>query len=119
MKTLIFSSHRRLLGILAAFALGFVLVACGGGRQRKGDQPTVEKGSLTRTFKLVDEKGRKSGTLTLDPFGRAELRDADGKLIGKFTPERPSEPQPREEPSEPQPKEEPVEDQPKEEPASQ
>ena len=108
MYTKISYSHRRLLGILAAFALGFVLVACGGGRQKKEDQPAVEKGSLTRTFQLVDEKGRKSGTLTLDPFGRAELRDADGKLIGKFTPERPVEAKPKEEPVEAEPKEEPA-----------
>ena len=119
MKTLTFSSHRRLLGILAAFALGFVLVACGGGRQRKEDPPAVEKGSLSRTFKLLDEKGRKSGTLTLDPFGRAELRDADGKLIGKFTPERPVEAEPKEEPVEAKPKGEPVEAKPKGEPTSQ
>jgi len=119
MNTTIFYSHRRLLGILAAFALGFALVACGGGKQKKKDQPAEEKGSLSRTYKLVDEQGRKSGTLTLDPMGGAELRDADGKLIKKFTPQTPAEVQPKEEPAEVQPKEEPAEVQPKEEPASQ
>jgi hypothetical protein len=43
------------------------------------------KGSLTRTFQLVDEAGRMSGTLVLQPMGRAELRDADGRLIGVFS----------------------------------
>lgn len=44
-----------------------------------------QKGSLTRTYQLVDEMGRMSGTLVLQPMGRAELRDADGRLIGVFS----------------------------------
>jgi hypothetical protein len=104
MYTTIFYSHRRLLGILAAFALGFALVACGGGKQKKKDQPAVEKGSLSRTFTLVDEKGHKSGTLTLDAMGGAEIRDADGKPIGKCTLETPVEAKPKEEPVEAKPK---------------
>jgi len=119
MNATIFYSHRRLLVILASFALGFALVACGGGKHKKKDQPAEEKGSLSRTYKLVDEQGRKSGTLTLDPMGGAELRDADGKLIKKFTPQTPAEAQAKEEPAEVQAKEEPAEPQPKEEPASQ
>ena len=84
---------------MAAFALGFGLVACGGGKQKKKDQPAEEKGSLSRTYKLVDEQGHNSGTLTLDPIGGAELRDADGTLIKKFTPQSPAEVQPKEQPA--------------------
>jgi hypothetical protein len=119
MNTTNFYSHHRLLGILAACVLGFALLACGGGKQKKKYQPAEEKGSLSRTYKLVDEQGRKSGTPTLDPMGGAELRDADGKLIKKFSPQTPAEVQPKEEPAEAQTKEEPAEAQTKEEPASQ
>ena len=104
MYTTIFYSHRRLLGILAAFALGFALVACGGGKQKKKDQPAEETVSLSRNFKLVDEQGRKAGTLTLDAMGGAEIRDVDGKLIGKCTLETPVEAKPKEEPVEAKPK---------------
>ncbi len=38
-----------------------------------------------RTFKLVDDQGRESGTLILNPQGGAELRDSDGKVIGTFS----------------------------------
>jgi len=117
MNTEVFYSHRRFLVILAAFALGFALVACGGGKQKKKDQPAEEKGSLSRTYKLVDDQGRNSGTLTLDPVGGAELRDADGTLIRKFTTQTPAEVQPKVEPAEVQPKVEPAEVQPKVEPA--
>jgi len=51
-------------------------------------QPEPERGSLTRTYKLIDEMGRTSGTLVLQPMGRAELRDADGRLIGVFSAEQ-------------------------------
>jgi len=50
--------------------------------QMQGEQ---QQGSLTRTYKLIDEMGRVSGTLTIQPMGRAELRDADGSLIGVFS----------------------------------
>jgi hypothetical protein len=85
MNTSVFSSHRRFLFMLTAFALGFALVACGGGNKKK-DKAAEEKGSLSRTYKIVDEQGRNSGTLTLDPAGGAELRDADGNLLRKFSP---------------------------------
>lgn len=57
------------------------LVGCGGSSTKSAEP---EKGSLMRTFKLIDEQGRESGALTLDPQGGAELRDADGKLIKSF-----------------------------------
>ena len=115
MNTAVFFSHRRFLVILAAFALGFALVACGGGKQKKAE----EKGTLSRTYKLVDEQGRNSGTLTLDPTGGAELRDADGNLVKKFSSQTPAETQTKEAPAQTQTKEEPAETQTKEEPASQ
>ena len=123
MNISVFSSHRRFLFIVAALALGFALVACGGGKKKK-DKPAEEKGSLSRTYKLVDEQGRNSGTLTLDPFGGAELRDADGTLLRKFTPGapaevKPAEVKPEETPAEVKPEEAPAEVKPEEAPASQ
>nr|WP_320017511.1 hypothetical protein [uncultured Desulfobacter sp.] len=57
------------------------IAGCGG----KAKEPeVVEKGTLNRTFKLIDDSGRESGTLTLNAVGGAELRDADGNLIGTF-----------------------------------
>lgn len=107
MNTSVFCSHRRFLFILAAFALGFALVACGGGKKKK--DVAEEKGSLSRTYKIVDEQGRNSGTLTLDPAGGAELRDADGNLLRKFSPPgapaevKPAEVKPEEAPAEMKP----------------
>lgn len=66
---------------LAAFACTLTLVGCA---QPPADTE-VPRGSLTKSYKLVDEMGRESGTLVLQPMGRAELRDADGKLIGVFS----------------------------------
>lgn len=109
-----FLSRHRLLGIVTALAVGFTLVACGGGQQKKKDQPAEPTGSLKRTYTIVDEQGRKSGTLTLDPLGGAELRDVDGEVIGKFKSAAPAQDQPAAVPSEAQPKEEPAEVQPKE-----
>lgn len=70
---------------LAALACTLTLVGCAL------NQPTdaeIQKGSLTKSYKLVDDMGRESGTLVLQPMGRAELRDADGKLIGVFSAEQ-------------------------------
>lgn len=53
------------------------------------------RGSLTKTYRLVDEDGRVSGSLILHPMGKAELRDADGKLIGVFAAEQGYVPEPR------------------------
>jgi len=64
-------------------ALVFTLVGCGGGTSKAEKEAT---GSLLRTFTLVDEQGRKAGTLTLNPLGGAELRDSDGRVIGTFAP---------------------------------
>lgn len=67
--------------ILVVLFVSLSLAGCGGSS--KSVEP--EKGSLLRTFKLVDEQGRESGTLVLNPQGGAELRDTDGKVIGSFS----------------------------------
>ncbi len=104
MKIMISLWHRRLFGILAVLVLGFALVGC-AGLSKKKEQPAEEKGTLSRTFTIVDDQGRNSGTLTLDPFGGAVLHDANGNTIGKFKSEGPSEAQPSETPSESEPSE--------------
>ena len=43
-------------------------------------------GSLRRTYTVIDDKGRMSGKLILDPAGGAELYGTDGTMIGKFAP---------------------------------
>jgi hypothetical protein len=70
-------------GLAAVMAVGLAIGGCGGGSQTK-KQEAEPVGSLKRTFTLVDEQGRKSGTLVLSPMGGAELRDMDGQVIGKF-----------------------------------
>lgn len=74
----------RLLSLLLiALLVSLPLAGCGGSKS-KSVEP--EKGSLLRTYKLLDDMGRESGTLTLNPHGGAELRDADGQVIGTFAP---------------------------------
>lgn len=68
----------------AAFACVLALSGCAAPPATDLETP---KGSLTKSYKLIDEMGRESGTLVLQPMGRAELRDADGKLIGAFSAE--------------------------------
>ena len=68
--------------ILIVSLTSLSLVGCGGSSTKSAEP---EKGSLLRTFSLVDDQGRVSGTLTLNPQGGAELRDIDGKVIGSFS----------------------------------
>jgi len=108
-NTVISFSLLRRLGIVIGLAVFFSLVACGGTQEKK-DQPaeaTAEepKGKLSQTFTIVDEQGRKSGTLTVDFHGGAVLRNESGDIIGKFKPEAASEAKPEEAPSEAQPAE--------------
>lgn len=67
--------------ILIVSLTSLSLVGCGGSSTKSAEP---EKGSLLRTFSLIDDQGRESGTLTLNPQGGAELRDIDGKVIGSF-----------------------------------
>lgn len=50
-------------------------------------ESTQQIGSLIRTYTLIDEQGRISGTLVISPLGGAELRDAKGNLVGKLMPQ--------------------------------
>jgi hypothetical protein len=72
-----------IVGCLCIASLSFSLYGCGGSSSKAEKEAT---GSLLRSYTLVDDQGRKSGTLTLNPLGGAELRDAEGKVIGTFAP---------------------------------
>jgi hypothetical protein len=103
----------RFVGMVAVLLLGFALVSCAGSSKKK-EQPKEEaaveqKGSLSRSFTLVDDQGRNSGSITLDPFGSAVLRDENGTVIGRFKAEKSPEPQAAATPSEPDPAERPME----------
>ncbi len=52
----------------------------------RGSSSKKKVGSLIKTYTVIDDKGRKSGKLILDPTGGAELRDTDGTVIGRFAP---------------------------------
>jgi len=67
------------------------------------EEPVAEqKGTLSRTFTIVDEQGRNAGSLSLDFSGGAVLRDENGKVIGNFKPVESSEAQPSEAPAKPE-----------------
>ncbi|MEJ2691147.1 MAG: hypothetical protein P8130_14640 [Deltaproteobacteria bacterium] len=83
--------------LLGAFIVGISFVACGGGsKNMKAEEPAAAapaaevKGSLSQSFTIVDQQGRKSGTLVIDPFGGALLLDENGKVLGKFKSETPN-----------------------------
>ena len=99
-------SLKRFFSIVVIFVVGLTLVGCGGFKKKK-EQPAEksaaeQKGSLSRTFTVVDEQGRNAGTLILDFSGGAVLRDANGKVIGTFKPAESAETQPSETQSKPQ-----------------
>ena len=117
-------SGKRIFGAVIIFVLvfGLIIVGCGGFMKKKeqpAEKPAAEqKGSLSRTFTVIDDQGRNAGTLTVDFSGGAVLKDADGKVIGTFKPAESAEVQPSEAQSKPQPSEtqselEKKEDQPK------
>lgn len=84
MSVKVFSSHRFII-VLAILAVVFALISCGGSSNKKEDKSAEKTGSLTRTYKIIDEEGRESGTLTMDPAGGIVLHDANGKIVGTFT----------------------------------
>ena len=96
--------------MVAVFVLGLTLVACAGPSKTEKppaeEQATEQKGSLSRTFTIVNEQGQKSGTLTLEFGGGAILRDESGKVMGEFkavsSEAEPSEAQPSEAQSKPE-----------------
>lgn len=109
MNNVVSLSGKRVFGIIIIFVLvfGLTLVGCGGFMKKKEqpvEKPAAEqKGSLSRTFTVMDDQGRNAGKLTLDFSGGAVLKDADGKVIGTFKPAESVEVQPSEAQSKPQP----------------
>ena len=104
-------SLKRFFGMVAVFVFGLTLVACAGPSKTEKppaeEQATEQKGSLSRTFTIVNEQGQKSGTLTLEFGGGAILHDESGKVIGEFkavsSEAQPSEAQSKPEATETQP----------------
>ena len=88
-----FFSPKRFIIVLAIPALGFTLIACGGNSKKKDDKSAKSTGSLSRTYKIIDENGHESGTLTIDPAGGVVLRDENGKVVGKFKQDTPAQTQ--------------------------
>ena len=74
----------RLFSLLLLTAI-YALSLAGCGAMYTSAEQEVPKGSLTKSYQLIDEMGRVSGTLVLEPMGRAVLRDADNKVIGVFS----------------------------------
>ena len=75
---------KKLLTLMIALAICVSMIAC-GGRSTKKAPPPPETGSFINTYTVLDAQGRKTGTLSIDPRGTAELRDTEGNLIGSFT----------------------------------
>ena len=102
----IFFTRKRFYVIVAVLVIGLILGGCAGSSKKKAQPPeepvTEQKGTLSRTFTIVDEQGRNAGTLALDFSGSAVLRDENGKVIGNFKPIESSEAQPSEAPSKPE-----------------
>ena len=106
MNMTIFFSRKRVYVIMALLVIGLILGGCAGSSKKKAQPPeepvTEQKGTLSRTFTVVDEQGRNAGTLILDFSGGAVLRDENGKVIGNFKPVESSEAQPSEAPAKPE-----------------
>jgi len=88
------SKHAKtLLSLLTALLLCTTLVACGGKSKKEEPPPpppAPETGSFITTYTVMDAQGRKTGTLTLDPRGIAELKDLEGNVIGSYTSKAPA-----------------------------
>jgi hypothetical protein len=84
-----FFKGKTVFGIVAILVIVLAFAGCAGSskkdKQAAKEADSEQKGSLSRTFFLVDEQGRKSGTLVMHPSGNAELRDENDQVIGKFT----------------------------------
>ena len=102
----IYFTRKRFYVIVAVLVIGLILGGCAGSSKKKAQPPeepvTEQKGTLSRTFTIVDEQGRNAGTLILDFSGGAVFRDENGKVIGNFKPIESSEAQPSEAPSKPE-----------------
>ncbi|MBW2681660.1 MAG: hypothetical protein JRD01_13110 [Deltaproteobacteria bacterium] len=102
MNMTIFFLRKRFYVIVAVLVIGLILGGCAGSSKKKEQPPeepvAEQKGTLSRTFTIVDEQGRNAGSLSLDFSGGAVLRDENGKVIGNFKPVESSEAQPSEAP---------------------
>lgn len=98
--------YLRFVGLVTVLFLVCTQFGCAGSSKKaqpeSETQAAEQKGSMTQTFKLVDEQGRKAGTLTVNPFGGAVLRDSDGAVLKEFKPGESPQQQPVATPSEPQ-----------------
>ena len=65
---------------LCLLAALLVTAGCSSDRDRNGE--------LSKTLEMVDKDGTHYGTVALTPVGGGEVRDTDGKLIGRVVPPR-------------------------------
>ena len=65
---------------LCLLAALLMTAACSSDSDRNGE--------LSKTLNMVDKDGTHYGTVALTPVGGGEVRDSDGKLIGKVVPPR-------------------------------
>jgi hypothetical protein len=79
MRTM-FTPKQIAVGVLVLGVVFAVVAGCAGS-SRKAEQ----KGSLSRTFMLLDEEGRRAGKLVLAPSGKAELLDENDRVVGQLT----------------------------------
>lgn len=94
MNMTIFFTRKRFYVIVAVLVIGLILGGCAGSSKKKAQPPkepvAEQKGSLSRTFTIVDEQGRNAGTLALDFSGGAVLRDENGKVIAMLAAQQPA-----------------------------
>ena len=106
MNMTIFFLRKRVCVIVAALVIGLILGGCAVSPKKKAQPPeepvAEQKGTLSRTFTVVDEQGRNAGTLILDFSGGAVLQDVNGNVIGTFKPGASAETQPSETQSKPE-----------------
>ena len=88
MNMRIFFLRKKVYVIVAALVIGLILGGCAGSSKNTAQPPeepvAEQKGSLSRTFTVMDEQGRNAGTLILEFSGGAVLQDENGKVIGTF-----------------------------------
>jgi len=105
MNMTIYFLRKRVYVIVAALVIGLILGGCAVSPKKKAQPPeepvAEQKGTLSRTFTVVDEQGRNAGTLILDFSGGAVLQDVNGNVIGTFKPGASAEIQPSETQSKP------------------
>lgn len=80
---------RKVFLMIIVLFVSFSIASCGSSTK---EPKVAEKGSLTKTYKLIDNSGLESGTLVIHPTGGAELRDTDGKVIVSFASKATAEP---------------------------